>query len=164
MKTKLIYLTIIILLLFVVSGCRSGMTRIKEQKKTDLTIPAGSVFTFEKGVVAIPRDVPVSIVENNSKVSPPDPVEMAKGKFTEKMYWVGGGLFLLAAFFFWRAHVKAGVVCLVGAVFAPVVAKFYSSDIAQYIAFAAMVIGCTLFFAWQMVKKRIPLRDEIEQG
>lgn len=150
------YSLFILWLLLSLFGCKTPLVKKESTKsKTELTIPAGSVFAFEKGMLMVPSPVPVVKTEETSSIVPPSPVDVAKAGAIEKFYWLGGALFILACLLFYRAHVKAACFALAGALGTPLLAKFYSSDAAQYVALAALCIAGALFVAWHLVKNKL---------
>ncbi len=142
-------------------GCKQGLAK-KETHKTEtkFVIPANSVFTFEKATLTVADSMPVKKTEETKSIIPPSPVDVAKADAIEKFYWLGGGLFLLACVLFYRMHVKAGLFSLGGALATPLLAKFYSSDAAQYVALGSLCIAGAFFFAWHIMKRKGLVKDD----
>jgi hypothetical protein len=138
-------------------GCKAYPLAKKEEhkSKTEFTIPANSVFTFDNVTVTPSKPVSVIVEKVERKTTPPTLTDAAQASALEKFYLIGGILFVVACILFYRAHVKAGCFALIGAVCAPLLAKFYSSEAAQYVALASLCIAGALFVAWHLMKKKL---------
>jgi hypothetical protein len=140
-------------------GCRTQPPLRKEvsKSKTEFTIPANSVFAFERGTISVNKDIPVQNVSSLSveKLDTDGIVAKANADAISKFYVYGGVLALFGAFLLWRGHVKAGFIAIGGAILCPLLARFYSSEAAQNIALAAVCIAGALFVAWHILKNRL---------
>ena len=129
------------------------------------TIPKDSVFSFDpraqKLSLTVARDTAAAAHSSDEHATaakpsaPLSPVELARASTLAKFYWIALALGLLAGLFLWRAHIKAGVICGAGAVAVPILAKFFSSDAAQYVALAVLCVSSALFWAWHMMTARL---------
>lgn len=132
---------------------------IKEhtKSKTEFTIPANSVLSFEKGTLTVNNNVPVKqeISSSLSKIDLDGISAKANADVISKFYVYGGILAFVGVLLLWRKHTKAGIVAISGALLAPLLARYYSSQAAQNVALATLCISGALFFAWHMVKKNL---------
>jgi len=139
-------------------GCRTQPPLKKESSKTKtgFTIPANSVFSFEKGTILM-SEATAAKIDSRTVTESVDTSAIgatARANALYKFYIFGGILALIGAFLLWRTHGKAGWVAIAGAIGSPLLARFYNSETAQNFALASLCIAGALFAAWHIMKKK----------
>jgi len=136
------------------------------EQKFAFVIPKDSIFSFDpqsKSMgLTFSRDVQATAVTTDEHATaaiptaPLSPIDIARASTLARFYWVALALGLLAGFLFYEAHIKAGVVAAAGAIAVPLLAKFFSSELAQYATLATVCISGALFMAWHFARAKFP--------
>lgn len=142
-------------------------TVTKGKTQTDVTLPAGTILTFNEslGTVSITLSGNSRLTQSGERVeakgptaftppAPPTPQDLAKGDNVKKNWWFSAIAFLAGGFLIYRTHIKAGVILIAGAIAYPLLQSFISELESRAVLIGCVLIGGTLFWAWHLMNDK----------
>lgn len=121
--------------------------------ETKVSFDAGSplpIFTLGTASTATVKTTETQL-KAATPPQPPKPEELASAKGVLIYYAIGAALALVAVVCFYEAHVKAGVICLIGAVVVPLLARAGEFVAAHFVIVAVICLAGALVAAWYFI-------------